>query len=87
MKTLLLSITALLCASFVGAQSIDTGSLSDYDLNKPFGFGAGISGGDGGTTVKVSTQAVQEPMTSKKNLVTSSISLRPTNIQLLKPAK
>lgn len=87
MKTLFLSIAALLCASFVGAQSIDTGSLSDYDLNEPFGFGAGISGGDGGTTVKVSTQAVQEPMTSKRNPVTSSFSLLPTIIQLLKPAK
>lgn len=87
MKTLLLSITALLCASFVGAQSIDTGSLSDYDLNKPFGFGAGITGGDGGSTVNVSTLAVQEPMTSKRNPVTSSISLLPTIIQLLKPAK
>ncbi len=87
MKTLLLSIAALLCASFAVAQSIDTKSLSEYDLNKPFGFGAGITGGDGGTTVKVSTQAVQEPMTSKRNPVTSSISLLPTNIQLLKPAK
>ena len=57
MKTLFLSIAALLCASFVGAQSIDTGSLSDYDLNKPFGFGAGITGGDGGSTVNVSTLA------------------------------
>ena len=97
MKTLFLSIAALLCAYAPFVESSEPNLLTqavekkfptrNATLNKPFGFGAGITGGDGGSTVNVSTQAVQEPMTRKKNPGQLGYSPPPNNSPFLQPKK
>lgn len=53
MKHLLLTTIISVCSTFAIAQTIDTNSLSQYDQNKPIGFAASVTGGEGGSTVTV----------------------------------
>ncbi len=57
-KTILIIGAALLTLPLT-AQSydIDTDKLSQYDQNKPIGFGEGITGGEGGEVVIVTTNS------------------------------
>ncbi len=58
-KKALLTIGAALLTLPITAQSyvIDTDKLSQYDQNKPIGFGEGITGGEGGEVVTVTTNS------------------------------
>ena len=57
-KTLLMLAAALLSMTVVAQQyEIDTDKLSQYDQNKPFGFGADITGGEGGEVVVVTNSS------------------------------
>ncbi len=50
----LIGIMALLMSATMSiAQTIDESKLSAYDKNAPIGFGASVTGGEGGTTVTV----------------------------------
>ena len=53
MKKYALTLAIIVLAINVSAQTIDTKSLSAYDKNAPIGFGASVTGGEGGTTVTV----------------------------------
>ncbi len=53
MKKLLGIMVLLMSATVSIAQTIDVSKLSAYDKNAPFGFGASVTGGEGGTTVTV----------------------------------
>lgn len=53
MKKYLLAILAVVAVNTCIAQTIDASKLSEYDKNKPVGFGASVTGGEGGTTVTV----------------------------------
>ena len=55
MKKYLLTILALSAVTASMAQSIDTSKLSEYDQNAPIGFGANVTGGEGGEAVTVET--------------------------------
>jgi pectate lyase len=55
MKKTLLTLLAAFFALVAGAQTIDTDKLSVYDKNAPFGWGTGITGGDGENVVTVET--------------------------------
>ncbi len=57
MKIYLLTLFAAALSLSATAQDIDTSKLSEYDKNAPFGWGAGITGGEGGETVTVETYA------------------------------
>ena len=58
-KKALLTIGAALLTLPLTAQSyvIDTDKLSQYDQNKPIGFGEGITGGEGSEVVTVTTNS------------------------------
>ncbi len=53
MKKYLLSMLAWAAVTAAVAQTIDASKLSEYDKNAPIGFGASVTGGEGGTTVTV----------------------------------
>ena len=53
MKKYLLAILAVVAVNTCIAQTIDASKLSEYDKNAPIGFGASVTGGEGGTTVTV----------------------------------
>jgi pectate lyase len=53
MKRILITSIISVCTTIVSGQTIDTNSLSEYDQNKPIGFAASVTGGEGGTTVTV----------------------------------
>jgi len=53
MKKYLLAILAVVAVNTCIAQTIDASKLSEYDKNAPVGFGASVTGGEGGTTVTV----------------------------------
>ncbi len=55
MKKYLLTFMAVVFATVTSAQTIDTDALSAYDKNAPFGWGAEVTGGEGGETVTVET--------------------------------
>ena len=55
MKKTLLTLLAAFFTLVAGAQTIDTDKLSVYDKNAPFGWGTGITGGDGENVVTVET--------------------------------
>ena len=55
MKKTLFTLAAVACTMAALAQEIDTEKLSQYDLNAPIGWGASVTGGEGGTTVTVET--------------------------------
>ena len=55
MKKTLLALAAMAFSGIAMAQEIDTEKLSAHDKNAPIGFAAGVTGGEGGTTVTVET--------------------------------
>lgn len=55
MKKTLLALAAMAFSGIAMAQEIDTEKLSAHDKNAPVGWGAGVTGGEGGTTVTVET--------------------------------
>jgi len=59
MKKTIFSIIAVLLTINAVAENyvVDTDQLSQYDQNAPFGFGDGITGGEGGEVVTVSTNS------------------------------
>lgn len=57
MKRNLSFIAALMVAMISVAQTIDVSKLSEYDSNAPIGFGANVTGGEGGDAVTVTTYA------------------------------
>lgn len=53
MKKHLFTLLALAAATASMAQTIDVSKLTQYDKNAPIGFGANVTGGEGGTAVTV----------------------------------
>lgn len=54
MKKFLFAL-AMMAATSAAGQEIDTSKLSEHDQNAPIGWGAGITGGQGGSEVTVET--------------------------------
>ena len=59
MKRILITSIISVCTTIVSGQTIDTNSLSEYDQNKPIGFAASVTGGEGGTPAGINAISIK----------------------------